>query len=113
MIAASAILAALLALCYFGLGTAKVNLLAPMRELAVKVSFPSLANRYIDALEVAAATLLIISLNEPQVGVLSGSGLLLGGSVVVHLRQGDSPRRSAPLPCSQTQIGLFRPPSLA
>lgn len=98
MTLAAAILAVLLALIFFALGTAKILALQPMRELAAEAGFTVAAYRRIGLLEVAAAVGLLVGLFQPLIGVLAGAGLLLllAGAVVVHLRKGDGPRKYAP-----------------
>jgi hypothetical protein len=98
MTLAAAILAVLLALIFFALGTAKILALQPMRERAAEVGFSATAYRRIGLLEVAAAIGLLIGLVEPLIGTLAGAGLLplLGGAVVAHLRKGQGPQKFAP-----------------
>ncbi|GAA4256234.1 DoxX family protein [Dactylosporangium darangshiense] len=98
MTLASAILAGLLALVFLALGTAKILTLAPMRVRAAEAGFSTAAYRRIGVLEIAGATGLLTGLIEPPIGGLAGAGLLLllGAAVVVHLRNGDGPRKSTP-----------------
>jgi DoxX-like family len=94
----STILAVLLALVFFSLGTAKILALPLMRERAAEVGFTVGAYRRIGALEVAGAIALLIGLVQPLIGGLAGVGLLLllGGALVAHLRNGDGPQKFAP-----------------
>jgi hypothetical protein len=94
----SAILAVLLALVFLALGTAKILALAPMRERAAEAGFSTAAYRRIGVLEIAGAAGLLTGLIEPPIGGLAGAGLLLllGGALVVHLRNGDGPRKFTP-----------------
>ena len=98
MTLAAAILAVLLALIFFALGTAKILALPRMRELATEAGFSVAAYRRIGVLEVAGAVGLLIGLAVPLIGALAGAGLLLllAGAVVVHLRKGDGPQKYAP-----------------
>jgi uncharacterized membrane protein YphA (DoxX/SURF4 family) len=95
---APAVLAVLLALIFFTLGTAKVVAVQPMRERAAEVGFSTMAYRRIGLLEVAGAIGLLLGAVEPLIGALAGTGLLLllGGAVLAHLRNGDSPKKFAP-----------------
>lgn len=98
MSATSAVLAAVLALVFIGLGSAKILAVQPMRERAAEVGFSTTAYRRIGMLEVAGAIGLLLGSIEPLIGALAGIGLLLllGGAVVAHLRKGDGPRKFAP-----------------
>ncbi|MGC1211666.1 MAG: DoxX family protein [Micromonospora sp.] len=89
------ILAALLALVFAALGTAKILALQPMRELATEAGFSVAAYRRIGLLEVAGAVGLLVGLLAPLIGSLAGAGLLLLliGALVVHLRKGDGPAK--------------------
>lgn len=94
----STVLAVLLALFFFALGTAKIRAVPFMRERAAEVGFSTAAYRRIGVLEVAGAIGLLTGLMEPLIGGLAGTGLLLllVGAVVTHLREGDGPRKFAP-----------------
>ena len=98
MIATPAVLAALLALVFIGLGSAQILAAQPRRERAAEAGFSTTAYRRIGVLEVAGAIGLILGGIEPLIGALAGAGLLLllGGAVVAHLRNGDGPRKFAP-----------------
>ena len=98
MSVASTVLAGLLALIFFTLGTAKIFTVQPMRERAAEVGFSTMAYGRIGLLEVAGAIGLLLGSIEPLIGALAGAGLLLllGGAVVAHLREGDGPRKVAP-----------------
>lgn len=95
---ASAVLAGVLALIFFALGTAKILAVQPMRERAAEIGFSTMAYRRIGLLEVAGAVGLLLGSIAPLIGALAGAGLLLllGGAVVAHLREGDGPRKFAP-----------------
>ena len=94
----STILAVLLALVFFSLGTAKILALPLMRERAAEVAFTVGVYRRIGVLEVAGAIGLLIGFVQPLIGGLAGAGLLLllGGALVVHLRKGDGLQKFAP-----------------
>ncbi|GAB3837456.1 DoxX family protein [Dactylosporangium cerinum] len=98
MTTTSAILAGLLALVFLALGTAKILALAPMRERAAEAGFSTASYRRIGVLEIAGAAGLLTGLIEPLIGGLAGAGLLLmlGGALVVHLRNGDGTRKFTP-----------------
>jgi uncharacterized membrane protein YphA (DoxX/SURF4 family) len=98
MIMTSTILAVLLAVLFVTLGTTKVLALPLMRERAAEAGFTVGAYRRIGALELAGAIGLLIGLVQPVIGGLAGAGLLLllGGALVVHLRNGDRPQKLAP-----------------
>jgi predicted membrane metal-binding protein len=99
----------LLALIFAALGTAKIRALQPMRELAAEAGFSVAAYRRIGLLEVAAVMGLLIGLFQPPIGILAGAGLLLllGGALVVHLRNGDGPRKYAPAVVCGTLVAAY------
>ena len=109
MSVASAVLAGLLALIFFALGTAKIVAVQPMRVRAAEVGFSTMAYRRIGLLEVASAIGLLLGLVEPLIGALAAAGLLLllGGAVMTHLRDGDGPRKYAPAVVSGLLVAAY------
>lgn len=95
---ATAALAVLPALIFVAVGSAKVAAVKPMRALAAEAGFSTTAYRGIGVLELAGALGLLVGAVAPAIGALAGAGLLLllGGAVVTHLRNGDSPKKFVP-----------------
>jgi DoxX-like family len=91
-------LAGLLVVAFAALGSAKLAAVPAMRMRAEHVGFSVSAYRRIGSLEVLAVLGLLVGAFVPVIGVLAGGGLLilLGGAVVVHLRNGDGVREIAP-----------------
>ena len=94
----TSILTVLLIVAFAALGSAKLAAVPAMRARAEHVGFGVGAYRRIDALEVLAVAGLIVGAFVPVLGALAAAGLLmlLGGALVVHLRNGDGPREIAP-----------------
>jgi DoxX-like protein len=94
----ASILGGLLVVAFAALGSAKLAASPAMRVRAEHVGFSVSAYRRIGALEVLAVLGLLIGALVPVIGALAAAGLLmlLGGAVVVHLRNGDGVREIAP-----------------
>lgn len=92
------ILAALLVVAFAALGSAKLAAVPAMRARAEHVGVSVAAYRRIGLLEVLAVIGLLVGAVVPLIGALAAAGLLmlLGGAVVAHVRNGDSPREIAP-----------------
>jgi hypothetical protein len=92
------VLAGILVLAFGALGAAKVAAVPAMRSRARHVGFTVAAYRRIGALELLGAAGLLVGAALPLVGALAACGLLLllGGAVLVHLRNGDGARELAP-----------------
>lgn len=91
-------LAAVITVIFAALGLAKVLALAPMRALARENGFSVDAYRRIGGLELAGAAGVALGPVVPLLGVLAGIGLLLltAGALIIHIRNGDGPRKYAP-----------------
>lgn len=96
---ASITLAALVTLIFALLGTAKIMAVPPMRYLASEAGFSVDAYRSIGVLEVAGAVGVALGLAVPLLGRVAAAGLLLllAGALITHIRQGDGPRKYAPV----------------
>ena len=94
----TSILAGLLVVAFAALGSAKLAAVPAMRVKAEHVGFSVSAYRRIGFLEVLGVLGLIVGAFVPVIGALSAAGLLmlLGGALVVHLRNGDGLREIAP-----------------
>lgn len=104
-----ATLAALLALIFFAIGTAKILALAPMRALAAKAGFAIAHYRIIGVLEVASAVGVALGPQVPLLGGLAAGGLLLllAGALVTHVRNGDEARDYAPAVVCAVLAGAY------
>jgi uncharacterized membrane protein YphA (DoxX/SURF4 family) len=96
---ASITLAVLVTLIFALLGTAKIMAVPPMRYLASEAGFSVDAYRGIGVLEVAGAVGVALGLAVPLLGRVAAVGLLLllAGALITHIRQGDEPRKYAPV----------------
>jgi len=96
---ASITLAVLVTLIFGLLGTAKIMAVPPMRYLASEAGFSVDAYRGIGVLEVAGAVGVALGLAVPLLGRVAAVGLLLllAGALITHIRQGDGPRKYAPV----------------
>lgn len=94
----TAILAGLLVIAFAALGSAKLAAVPAMRTRAEHVGYSVSAYRRIGVLEVLAVIGLLVGAFVPEIGALAAVGLLilLGGALVVHLRNGDGMREIAP-----------------
>lgn len=94
----TSMLAGLLVVAFAALGSAKLAAVPAMRARAEHVGFSVPAYRRIGFLEVLAVVGLLVGWFVPVIGALAAVGLLilLGGAVVVHLRNGDGVREIAP-----------------
>jgi hypothetical protein len=92
------VLAGILVIAFGALGAAKVAAVPAMRSRARHVGYTVAGYRRIGALELLGAAGLLVGALLPQVGALAALGLLLllGGAVLVHLRNGDGARELAP-----------------
>jgi len=92
------VLAGILVLALGVLGSAKVTAAPAMRSRAQHAGFSVAAYRRIGILELMAALGLLVGVALPVVGVLAAIGvlLLLGGAVLVHLRNRDGVGEMAP-----------------
>jgi hypothetical protein len=92
------LITAVLVLAFGALGSAKVAAAPAMRSRARHAGFSVAAYRRIGMLELLAAVGLLVGLALPVIGVLSAIGLLLllGGAVLVHLRNRDGVREMVP-----------------
>jgi hypothetical protein len=92
------ILAGVLVVAFGVLGYAKLAALPEMRTRAAHVGVSIDAYRRIGALEVLAVLGILVGAAVPVIGALAATGLilLLGGAVIVHLRNGDGIRELAP-----------------
>lgn len=92
------ILAGLLVIAFAALGSAKLAAVPAMRAKAAHVGYSVSAYRRIGMLEVLAVLGLLVGAFVPLIGALAAAGLLmlLGGALVVHLRNGDGVREIAP-----------------
>ena len=95
---ATSILAGLLVVAFAALGSAKLAAVPAMRVKAEHVGLSVSAYRRIGALEILAVAGLLVGAFAPLIGVLAAVGLLvlLGGAVLVHLRNGDGVREVVP-----------------
>jgi hypothetical protein len=94
----TSILTVLLIVAFAALGSAKLAAVPAMRSKAELFGFSVAAYRRIGSLEVLAVVGLIVGAFIPAIGALAAAGLLmlLGGALVVHLRNGDGLREIAP-----------------
>jgi hypothetical protein len=92
------VLAAVLVIAFGVLGSAKLAAVPAMRARAEHVGYSVSAYRGIGLLEVLAVLGLLVGAFVPLIGALAAAGLilLLGGAVIVHLRNGDGIRELAP-----------------
>jgi uncharacterized membrane protein YphA (DoxX/SURF4 family) len=92
------ILASFLVIAFATLGSAKLAAVPAMRARAEHVGYSVSAYRRIGLLEVLAALGLLAGAFVPVIGALAAAGLLmlLGGAIIVHLRNGDGVREVAP-----------------
>jgi hypothetical protein len=95
---ATPVLAAVLAVAFGLLGSAKLAAVPAMRARAEHVGYGVDAYRRIGALEILAVLGILVGAAVPVIGLLAATGLvlLLGGAVIVHLRNGDGFRELAP-----------------
>ncbi|MDP9221185.1 MAG: DoxX family protein [Actinomycetota bacterium] len=95
---ATPVLAAVLVVAFGLLGSAKLAAVPAMRARAEHVGYGVDAYRRIGALEILAVLGILVGAAVPVIGVLAATGLvlLLGGAVIVHLRNGDGFRELAP-----------------
>ena len=94
----TALLAALMIVAFTAAGSAKLAAVPAMRHRAAHVGFSIAAYRRIGVLEVLGVAGLLVGAVVPVIGALAAAGLLLllGGALVVHLRNGDGLRDMAP-----------------
>lgn len=94
----TSILAGLLVVAFTALGSAKLAAVPAMQTKAAHVGFSISQYRRIGTLEILAVLGLLVGAFVPVIGALAAAGLLalLGGAVVVHLRNGDGVREIAP-----------------
>ena len=94
----ASILAGILVVAFAALGSAKLAAVPAMRARAEHVGFSVSSYRGIGLLEVLAVVGLLAGAFVPVLGALAAGGLLslVGGAVVVHLRNGDGVREIAP-----------------
>ena len=94
----TSILTVLLVVAFAALGSAKLAAVPAMRSKAEHAGFSVAAYRRIGSLEVLAVAGLVVGAFIPAIGALAAAGLLmlLGGALVVHLRNGDGLREIAP-----------------
>ena len=94
----TSILAGTLVVAFAVFGSAKLAAVPAMRSRAEHVGFSVSAYRRIGFLEVLAVVGLLVGAFVPVIGALAAAGilLLLGGALVVHLRNGDGLREIAP-----------------
>ena len=94
----TSILAGVLVAAFAAAGSAKLAAVPAMRTRAKHVGFSVSAYRRIGFLEVLAVLGLLVGAFVPVIGAMAAGGLLilLGGAVVVHLRNGDGVREIAP-----------------
>ena len=92
------VLAGILIIAFGVLGAAKVAAVPAMRTRAHHVGYTVAAYRRIGTLELLGAAGLLVGAAFPLVGAAAGIGLLLllGGAVIVHVRNGDGARELAP-----------------
>jgi DoxX-like family len=92
------VLAGVLVLAFGLLGSAKLAAVPAMRARAQHVGYSVDAYRRIGVLEILAVLGILVGAAVPVIGALAGTGLilLLGGAVVIHLRNGDGLRELAP-----------------
>ena len=92
------VLAGILIIAFGVLGAAKVAAVPAMRNRAHHVGYTVAAYRRIGTLELLGAAGLLVGAALPLVGAVAAIGLLLllGGAVIVHLRNGDGARELAP-----------------
>ena len=95
---ATTILAGVLVVAFAAAGAAKLAAVPAMRARAAHVGFSVAAYRRIGLLEILGVLGLLVGALVPVIGALAAIGLLLllGGAVVVHLRNGDGPRELLP-----------------
>jgi hypothetical protein len=95
---ATSILAGLLVVAFAALSSAKLAAVPAMRTRAEHAGFSVSAYRRIGALEILAVAGLLVGAFVPVIGALAAVGLLLllGGAVLVHLRNGDGVREIVP-----------------
>ncbi|MFI8975169.1 DoxX family protein [Nocardia asteroides] len=86
------VLAGVLAVEFASFGAAKVAAIAPMRARAEHLGITPTMFRGVGALEISAATGVLLGLANPWIGMAAGAGLvmLMGGAIAVHLRRGDN-----------------------
>ena len=95
---ATPVLAAVLVVAFGAAGYAKLAAVPAMRAAAEHVGYSVDAYRRIGALEILGVLGILVGAAVPVFGALAATGLilLLGGAVVVHLRNGDGIRDLAP-----------------
>lgn len=95
---ATTVLAGVLVVAFAGLGSAKLAAVPAMHARAEHVGYGIDVYRRIGALEILAVVGILVGVAVPVIGALAAMGLvlLLGGAVVVHLRNGDGFRDLAP-----------------
>ncbi len=95
---ATPVLAGVLVVVFGVLGSAKLAALPAMRSRAEHVGYGVDAYRRIGLLEILAALGILVGAAAPVLGAAAATGLigLLGGAVIVHLRNGDGLRELAP-----------------
>jgi hypothetical protein len=92
------VLAGVLVVAFGLLGSAKLAAAPAMRARAEHVGYSVEAYRRIGVLEILAVLGILVGAAVPVIGALAATGLilLLGGAVVIHLRNGDGPRELVP-----------------
>ncbi|MHB9856734.1 DoxX family protein [Streptomyces sp. YIM S03343] len=92
-------------------GSAKLAAVPAMRRAAHHVGMTTTHYRLLGALEVAAATGLLVGLRFTVLGEAASTGLILlmAGAVAVHLRSGDPAARCLPaaVVCGLAAVHLF------
>jgi hypothetical protein len=92
------VLAGVLVVAFGLLGSAKLAAVPAMRARAEHVGYSVGAYRRIGVLEILAVLGILVGAAVPAIGALAATGLilLLGGAMVIHLRNGDGIRELAP-----------------
>jgi hypothetical protein len=95
---ATTVLAGVLVVAFGVLGSAKLAAVPAMRARAEHVGYGVDVYRRIGALEILAVLGILVGAAVPVIGALAGTGLvlLLGGAVIVHVRNRDGFRELAP-----------------
>jgi hypothetical protein len=95
---ATVVLAGVLVVAFGVLGSAKLAAAPAMRARAEHVGYSVDAYRRIGVLELLGVLGILVGIAVPVIGALAATGLilLLGGAVLVHLRNRDGLRELAP-----------------